>query len=160
MLKVELLLTFLKYFGVWVQIGSCLSAFILYITRDKEVISSLIVFVCLFGMIPTIWKSWNDTMTYTIVCRYIGGDVWVCMLCAMHSWRHWWCHHFKKLNNVTSTSADKTLSGLQDIFLSQSSSVSVRSASEVKNRNCLRELSNTCYAHGSFNLTSDMEAKW
>ena len=94
MLKVRQ--TFLKYFGVWVQIWSCLVVFILFITRDREVISSSIVFVCLFGKIPTIWIRFNDT-AQTIVCRFIGGDVLFCWLCAMHSWRHWWRHQFKKL---------------------------------------------------------------
>ena len=117
MFKVEPLQTFLIYFGVWVQIWSCLSVFILFITGDREVISSQIVFVCLFGTIPTIWIRLNDTAC-TIVCRYIGGHVY---RCVMHSWRHWWCHHLKKLNNFSSTSAGITLSGSRDIFLAQSS---------------------------------------
>ena len=78
MLKVEILLTILCFFYV---------------------------FVCLFGMmfVPASWTRWNDT-TQTIICGYIGGGVLFCWLCAMHSWRHWWRHQLKKLDSVLSIS--------------------------------------------------------
>ena len=103
---VELLQTFFIYFGVWVQSWSCFSVFIIFINRDREVMSSPFVFVCLFVMmfVPTISFRWNDT-AQTIVCMHIGGDVYLCMLCATHPWRYCWCHHFKKLNILLSTSA-------------------------------------------------------
>ena len=114
----------LKYFGIWVQIWSYLSVFILFITRDMEVMSSPIVFVCLFGMmfVPTICIRWNDT-AQTVVCRYIGGGVLFCWQCAMHSWRHWWRHQFKKFNNFLSTRVGINtvlICGSRNIFLSQS----------------------------------------
>ena len=163
--RTKLLLTFLKYFEIWVQIWSCLSIFILFITRDREVMSSPNVFVCLFGMmfVPTIWIRWNDT-AQSIVSSYIGGNVLFCLLCAMHSWRHWWRQPFKKLNNFLSTSVGINtviICGSRNIFLAQSSfGFGQKARQRSKIETVFGNYQNTYYAHGSFNLTSDMEAKW
>ena len=126
MLKVELLLIFLKYCG-W-DIGSNLITFvrihlIYHPWWGSDVFTNCVCVFVWHGVCPDDWIRWNDT-PQTIVCSYIGGDVLFCLLCAMHSWRHWWRHRFKKLNYFLSTSVGINtviIRGSWNIFLAQSS---------------------------------------
>ena len=71
------------------------------------------------------------------------------MLCANHSWCHWWLHHFKKMKKNINQCANKHC---QNMWLTGHLPGTVKfrfrleSASEVKNRNCFGNYQNTRYA--------------